>query len=145
MKFSEVLAISGQQGLFKYLAQGKTGIIIESLMDGKRMQVPSTARVSTLNDISMYTDAEDILLANVFQNMSDKLEGGAAISHKSSADELASAFADYLPNYDRYRVRPSDIKKVFSWYNILQGAGMTQFVEVEESDSEQAEEVEVAE
>lgn len=137
MKFSEVLAISGQQGLFKYLAQGKTGIIIESLMDGKRMQVPSNARVSTLNDISMYTEADDVLLATVFQNMSDKLEGGAALSHKAPSEELAEAFADYLPNYDKYRVRQSDIKKVFSWYNILQGAGMTQFVEEEEEVTEE--------
>lgn len=129
MKFTEVLAISGQPGLFKYLAQGKSGIIIESLADGKRSQVAASAKVSTLGDIAIYTEGEDMPLAEVFQAMSDKLNGGAAVSHKSSTEVLAAAFEEYLPTYDKYRVRASDIKKVFSWYNLLQGSGMTKFVE----------------
>lgn len=138
MKFTEVLAISGQPGLFKYLAQGKSGIIIESLADGKRSQVTASAKVSTLGDIAIYTEGEDMPLAQVFQSISDKLNGGAAISHKADTKELAAAFEEYLPTYDKYRVRASDIKKVFSWYNILQGAGMTKFVEepTEESKEE---------
>lgn len=129
MKFTEVLAISGQPGLFKYLAQGKSGIIVESLADAKRFQINASSKVSTLGDIAIYTDGEDMPLAEVFQSMSDKLEGGAAISHKSSTEDLAAAFAEYLPTYDRYRVRASDIKKVFSWYNLLQATGMTKFIE----------------
>lgn len=137
MKFTEVIAISGQPGLFKYLAQGKTGIIIESLSDGKRSQVTANAKVSTLGDIAIYTESEDMPLAEVFQSMSDKLNGGPAISYKSDTKELAKAFEEYLPTYDKYRVRASDIKKVFSWYNLLQGAGMTQFVEKEENKIEE--------
>lgn len=137
MKFKEVLAISGQPGLFKYLAQGKSGIIIESLADGKRSQVAASAKVSTLVDIAIYTEGEDMPLAEVFQAMSDKLNGGAAIAHKSDTAALAAAFGEFLPTYDKYRVRASDIKKVFSWYNLLQGVGMTQFVETEETKKEE--------
>lgn len=129
MKFTEVLAISGQPGLFKYLTQGKSGIIIESLSDGKRSQVTASAKVSTLGDIAIYTEGEDMPLSQVFQAMSDKLNGGPAMSHKSDTKELAASFEEFLPTYDKYRVRASDIKKVFVWYNILQGAGMTNFIE----------------
>lgn len=141
MKFTEVLAISGQPGLFKYLAHGKSGIIVESLVDGKRSQVTASSKVSTLGDIAIYTDGEDKPLAEVFQAMSDALNGGAAISHKADTRELAAAFAQYLPDYDRDRVRASDIKKVFSWYNMLQSTGMTKFVEepTEETSAEETE------
>ena len=131
MKFSEVLAISGQPGLFKYLAQGKTGIIVESLSDAKRFQINASSKVSTLGDIAIYTEGEDVPLSEVFQAMSDKLSGGIAISHKSATTELAAKFEEYLPEYDKYRVRASDIKKVFAWYNLLQQTGMTTFVEAE--------------
>ena len=141
MKFSEVLAISGQPGLFKYLAQGKSGIIVESLSDAKRFQINASSKVSTLGDIAIYTEGEDVPLSEVFQSMSDKLTGGAAISHKSATTELATKFEEYLPDYDKYRVRASDIKKVFAWYNILQAIGMTSFIEAE-TEEEQAQEKE---
>lgn len=131
MKFTEVLAISGRPGLFKYLAQGKSGIIVESLSDGNRFQVDASSKVSTLADIAIYTEAEDMPLSEVFQTISDKLKGGAAIDHKSQTDKLAEAFEEYVPSYDKYRVRASDIKKVFSWYNTLQAAGLSCFVEEE--------------
>ena len=132
MKFSEVLAIAGQSGLYKYLAHGKNGIIVESLADGRRFPVPSSAQVSALRDISIYTELEDKPLSEVFETMFEKLEGKPALSHKSAPAELAAAFAEYLPDYDQARVHASDIRKVFMWYNILQGTGMTEFVEKEE-------------
>ncbi len=135
MKFSEILSISGQPGLFRYLAQGKSGIIIESLAEGKRMQVSANSRISSLSDIAIYTEAEDMPLAEVFQTMFNSLEGAAALNHKSDINELVTAFEEYLPTYDKYRVRHSDIKKVFQWYNLLQGAGLTQFIETEEAES----------
>ncbi len=140
MKFSEILSISGQPGLFRYLAQSKNGIIIESLLDKRRTQVSSHSRVSSLNDIAIYTESEDMPLAEVFQAISDALQGGAAISHKSAPEALEAAFASYVPTYDRDRVRSSDIKKVFQWYNLLQQNGMTEFVEVaEEGNTEEVE------
>ncbi len=127
MKFSEILAISGQSGLYKYVAQGKNGIIIESLVDEKRMPVASNAKVSALIDIAIYTEGEDMPLADVFQVMHEKLSGAASISHKEPTAKLVSTFAEFVPTFDRYRVHTSDLKKVFQWYNLLQAAGMTDY------------------
>lgn len=139
MKFSEVIAISGQPGLFMYLAQSKAGIIVESLMDKRRFPVSATAKVSSLNDIAIYTEGEDMPLSQVFQAMSDKLEGKEAINAKSDIKELVKAFGEYLPSYDKDRVHNSDIKKVFTWYNMLVTYGMTEFVEKEEEQKEENE------
>lgn len=139
MKFSEVIAISGQPGLFMYLAQSKAGIIVESLMDKRRFPVSATAKVSSLNDIAIYTEGEDMPLSQVFQVMSDKLEGKEAINAKSDIKELVKTFGEYLPSYDKDRVHNSDIKKVFTWYNMLVAYGMTEFVEKEEEQKEENE------
>lgn len=139
MKFSEVIAISGQPGLFMYLAQSKAGIIVESLIDKRRFPVSATAKVSSLNDIAIYTEGEDMPLSQVFQAMYDKLEGKEAISAKADIKELVKAFGEYLPSYDKERVHNSDIKKVFSWYNMLVAYGMTEFVQPEEEQTEENE------
>ncbi|MEG1554006.1 MAG: DUF5606 domain-containing protein [Rikenellaceae bacterium] len=137
MKFSEVIAISGQPGLFMYLAQGKAGIIVESIVDKRRFPVSATAKVSSLNDIAIYTEGEDIPLAEVFQKMHDALNGKEAINSKSDIKELTKAFGEYLPSYDKDRVHSSDIKKVFAWYNMLIAYGMTEFVEKEDTQKEE--------
>lgn len=137
MKFNEILSIANMPGLYAYLAQGKSGIIVEALTDNRRTVVSSTARVSALSDIAIYTEGEDMPLSEVFQTMSDMLEGKEAISHKSSANELATAFATYIPSYDTDRVRASDIKKVFAWYNLLITNGMTEFVSAEDENEEE--------
>lgn len=139
MKFSEILSISEKPGLFKYLAQTNNGIIVESLIDAKRFPVSSTARVSTLIDIAIYTEGEDMPLADIFQIMHDKLEGKQSISHKSSAKELVNTFVDFIPSFDRDRVHTSDLKKVFQWYNLLQAAGMTDYnSELEDTEEEES-------
>jgi hypothetical protein len=103
------------------------GVIVESLLDGKRMNVASTARVSALTEISMFTEGEDIALANVFTNIWNYTGGKEAISHKESAEKIQEEFAKVLPEYDRDRVHVSDMKKCFAWYNILVNAGFTEF------------------
>lgn len=127
MEFKDILAISGQPGLFKYVAQANRGIIVESLLDGKRMTASSNSRVSALSEISMYTEGNDVSLASVFTSAYEHYKGGQAISHKESPEKLKAAFAEVLPDYDRERVHVSDIKKVFAWYNLLVGAGVTEF------------------
>lgn len=138
MELKDILAISGQPGLYKYVAQSMRGVIVESLMDGKRMNASATARVSALTEISMFTEGEDIALADVFTNIWNYTEGKEAISHKESADKIEAEFAKVLPEYDRDRVHISDMKKCFAWYNILVKAGFTEFKlptnEVEESE-----------
>ncbi|MBQ5736140.1 MAG: DUF5606 domain-containing protein [Alistipes sp.] len=127
MELKDILAISGQPGLYKYVAQSMRGVIVESLTDGKRMNASATSRVSALTEISMFTEGEDIALADVFTNIWNYTEGKEAISHKESAERITEEFAKVLPEYDRDRVHVSDMKKCFAWYNILVKAGFTEF------------------
>lgn len=133
MEFKDILAISGQPGLFKYVAKSNNGIIVESLTDGKRMNASAHSRVSALSEISMYTEGDDVALADVFASAYKLYDGKQGISHKESPEKLKAAFAEVLPEYDRERVHVSDIKKVFAWYNTLIAAGITEFTLPEES------------
>ena len=127
MELKEILAISGQPGLYKYVAQSTRGVIVESLLDGRWMNASASARVSALSEISMFTEGDDIALADVFTRIYEHTGGKAAIDPKSTPEQLKAAFAEVLPEYDRDRVHVSDIKKCFSWYNILVGVGFTEF------------------
>ena len=138
MEFKDILAISGMPGLYKYVAQSTRGIIVESLEDGRRTNASATSRVSALSDISMFTEGEDIALAEVFTRMYAHTEGKQGLSHKESADKMKAYFAEVLPEYDRERVHVSDIKKALAWFNILVAAGMNEFTLP--SDEETAEE-----
>ncbi len=129
-----ILAISGQSGLFKMVAESKNNIIVESLETRKRIPVYSTAKVSALEDIAIYTYEAETPLRDVFKAIADKEEGGKAISHKSSGNELKAYFEQVLPDYDKDRVYVSDIKKVLLWYNTLQENGMLDFSEEEEDE-----------
>ncbi len=127
MELKEILAISGQPGLYKYVAQSMRGVIVESLLDGRRMSASASAKVSALTEISMFTEGDDIPLADVFTRIYNHYEGKTAVDPKSAPEVLKTAFAEVLPEYDRDRVHVSDIKKCFSWYNILVTAGFTEF------------------
>lgn len=127
MEFKDILAISGQPGLYLYIAHSRNGFIVESLLDNRRSNVPASAKVSALSEISMYTEGEDIPLAEVFTKMYAYTEGKAALSHKESNEALKEFFGAVVTDYDRERVRVSDIKKAVSWFNLLVGAGMTEF------------------
>jgi hypothetical protein len=114
------IAISGYPGLFKVVAQTKNGVIVEGVADKKRLVAHSHFKISALEDISIYTTQEDTLLSNVFKSIFDKENGGQAISSKEAPVEQGKYLESVLPNYDKERVHNSDIKKLFSWYNILQ-------------------------
>lgn len=137
MELKEILAISGQPGLYKYVAQSTNGVIVESLLDGKRMNASASSKVSALTEISIFTEGDDLPLADVFTNIYNHTGGKEAISHKEAPEKLKAAFAEVLPDYDRDRVHVSDMKKLFSWYNILVVAGMTEFKLPEEETAEQ--------
>ena len=139
MELKDILAISGQPGLYKFVAQSMRGVIVESLTDGKRMNAAVTSRVSALTEISMFTEGEDIALADVFTNIWNYTGGKEAISHKESAEKIVEEFAKVLPEYDRERVHVSDMKKCFAWYNILVANGITDFEAAEENEAETAE------
>ena len=127
-----ILSISGQSGLFKMVAEAKNNIIVESLDTQKRIPVYSTSKVSALEDIAIYTETSDVPLKDILKAISDKEDGGVAISHKSSGNELKKYFEEVVPDYDKDRVYVSDIKKVLQWYNTLQEKEMLDFSENEE-------------
>lgn len=138
MVLKDILSIAGEGGLFRFIAQGKNSIIVEHLETNKRMAAHGTAKVSSLEDISIFTESEDIPLSKVFDLIYEKEEGGQAISHKSSGAELSDYFESVLPEYDRDRVYSSDIKKLLNWYNILQSLDMLKMDEPEEVEGEKA-------
>jgi len=127
MELKEILAISGQPGLYKYVAQSTRGVIVESLVDWRRLNAPASSKVSALTEISMYTEGDDIPLAEVFTRIYAHTGGKQAVSPKETPEKLKAAFAEALPEYDRERVHVSDIKKCFAWYNTLVAAGFTEF------------------
>lgn len=135
----DILAISGKSGLYKFVSQGRQGIIVESLENKTRTHTSAAAKISALEDIAIFTDDEDVPLRDVFKAIHEKESGGKAISHKSSANELKEYMEEVLPEYDKDRVYVSDIKKLIQWYNILHDYDMLNFDEEEEEEEEQEE------
>jgi hypothetical protein len=128
MALDKVLSISGKPGLYKLVTQTRSGFLAESLTDNKRISVGIQQNVSILSEIAIYTLSEEVPLKNVFKKISDKENGAeTSISHKASKDELEEYFFEVLPDYDEDRVYASDIKKVISWYNLLQKNNLLEF------------------
>ncbi|MBV1923274.1 MAG: DUF5606 domain-containing protein [Flavobacteriaceae bacterium] len=137
MSLEKILSISGKPGLYQLKNQTRGGFLAESLIDGKRISVSTRHNVSLLSEIAIYTLTEEVPLATVFSKISEKENGGEAINHKSSKDELEEYFFNVLPDYDEDRVYASDIKKVVQWYNLLTKHGITEFAPKEEVSSEE--------
>lgn len=135
---TKILSISGQHGLFRYLAQARGGAIVESLSDGKRTVAGANNRITTLADISIYTMAEEVKLKDVFLKIKEVLGDAAAPSPKADAEELKSLFKKALPDYDEDRFYVSHMKKVVEWYNELREKASLDFVEEEEEGETEA-------
>lgn len=132
-----VLSISGRPGLYKLVSQGKNMLIVEAIGNGKRLPAYAHDKIISLGDIAIYTLEEDIPLADVFDSIKEKNEGKTVdVKAMKNDKEIREYFATVLPDFDDERVYTNDIKKVFSWYNILVEAGMTDFkpAETEEID-----------
>ena len=136
----EILSISGKPGLFKLISKGKNMFIAESLIDQKRIPVYSKDKVVSLGDITMYANDGDVRLSRILQAIKQK-ENGEIISFSPSItpEELRTYFSQVLPDFDRERVYPSDIKKVMNWYNLLINSGLTEFEEEEGEKEEEKE------
>lgn len=128
-----ILSISGQPGLFKLVTETKNSIIVESLLNGKRMPAYSTSKISTLSDISIFTETGEVLLTDVFKRIK---ENGKSVSSKASSNEIKAFFEEVLPEYDKDRVYVSDMKKVVQWYLLLNDLNL-----LIETDEEKQEEV----
>jgi hypothetical protein len=119
MILKDILAISGEQGLFRFIAQGKNAIIVEHLETKKRSSAHGSAKVSSLEDIAIFTEKEDMPLGKVFDLIHEKENGGPSPDVKTDINKLKTWFEGILPEYSKDKVYNSDIKKVAQWYNIL--------------------------
>lgn len=110
----EILSISGKPGLQKLISNSSNAIIVESLIDGKRFPAYSNSKIIALEDISIYTEKEDIPLKEVFKRIYTKEEGKKTLSHKEANEKIIAYFNEIVPEYDKDRVYTSDMKKLFS-------------------------------
>ena len=136
---TRILSISGQSGLFNYVSQARNGVVVESLVDGKRSSFGMTSKMTSLADISIYTDEEEVKLQEVFLSMKEVLGDADAPSSKSAPEELKALFEKALPTYDRDRFYVSHMKKVVEWYNALKNHASLDFVNPDEEEAESAE------
>lgn len=136
----EILTVSGRPGLYKLLARGNNCLICESVDETKkRIPVQATDKVVSLGDISIFTDEGELSLGEVFQKIEDKYgkEEVKIEFRKAANDELNGFLAQAVPDYDRDRVYPSHIKKIICWYNILVKAGLNDFAEKQQENTEE--------
>jgi len=126
----EILSVTGKPGLFKLVSQGKNMLIVESLIDGKRIPAYTKDKVVSLGDIAIFTDDAEVPLGQVLESVKAKENGGlCSIDPKADNEKLRAYMTEVLPEYDRDRVYPSDIRKMIAWYNLLISAKITDFVE----------------
>lgn len=133
-----ILAITGKPGLFRLVSRGNNMLIVESLEDGKRFPTYARDKIVSLADISMFTLSDDKPLSEVLTLLAEK-QNTATIEFdikKADNDTLRTFFAEILPDFDRERVYPSDIRKLLLWYNLLIKSGITDFSVKEEDDQE---------
>ncbi|MEN9699665.1 MAG: hypothetical protein RLZZ301_863 [Bacteroidota bacterium] len=137
MQLNGIIAISGRPGLFKVIAQSKNSVIVESLIDKKRFPAYASERISTLDDISMFTYEEDVKLTDIFAKMLE-LYPTEGPSHKADMKELEAAMQQVLPNWDQERIYPSDVRKLFQWYNLLKSTNTFDAALAESSEATEA-------
>ena len=129
-----ILAITGKPGLFKIISHGNRMLLVEDLTTKKRTPVHTRDKVVSLGDIAMYTEGDDKPLSEILDLVYANKNGEKIDVKGMDNDALRAQFADILPDYDRDRVYPSDIKKLFTWYNLLMDAGFTKFTEDEKEE-----------
>jgi pyruvate/2-oxoglutarate dehydrogenase complex dihydrolipoamide acyltransferase (E2) component len=137
----EILIVSGNPGLYKLVSKGNNLLIIESLIDKKRSPAYPRDKVISLGDISIYADDEEVPVGKVLTAIKEKENGGDVSIDilKAQPDDLRAYFAEILPNFDRGRVYPSDIKKILKWYGLLMSNNITEFLKKEENKAEDEE------
>lgn len=137
-ELAKILSVRGHHGLFQYVAQSRSGAIAESLSDKKRTNFAATSGITTLEDISIYTQEGEVKLRKVFEKLHEVLGESDAPTSKASPDELKALFAKALPDYDEDRFYVSHMKKVVDWYNELKAYASLEFVDPEAEQEEGA-------
>lgn len=131
---SKIISVSGQHGLFQYLAQARNGIIAESLETKKRTAFDAHSRLTTLADIAIYTSEGELKIAEVFLAIKKALAGAEAPSSKSDEKTIVALFKKAVPGYDEDRFHLSHMKKVLDWYSDLEKNASLDFVKEEEEE-----------
>ncbi len=134
MELKDVISISGMSGLYKVVAQSKNGLIVESLSDEKRLPVSATQRVSSLVDIAVFTKKDDLPMKEVMKKIQAVDGGKLGVDPKADPKVLKDYFKKIVPDYDEERVYASDIKKILTWYELLNGKIDFNAAEVEEEE-----------
>ena len=129
MDLKEIMSVSGQSGLFRFISQGRNGIIVESFSDNKRSFINASIKVSSLEDIAIFTSEDEVPLKQVLKSIFEHENGGPAPDSKTSPEELKAYMEKILPAYDHERVYVSDIKKLVTWYNTLLSLNILSFEE----------------
>jgi hypothetical protein len=129
MDLKEIMSVSGQSGLFRFVSQGRNGIIVESFTDKKRSFISASQKVSSLGDIAIFTDGDEVPLKDVLKNIHNLEQGVTIPDGKSSPDILKKFMEKVLPTYNRDRVYVSDIKKLVSWYHAMLELNLLNFDE----------------
>ena len=137
-----IISVSGHRGLFRYVAQARNGAIVEALSSGNRICIDMKNRITSLEDISIYTDEGELKLRKVFEKLHEVLGENDAPTAKASADELKKLFAEAVPDYDGDRFYVSHMKKVVEWYNELKKYASLDFADAEQAAGEEAAEAE---
>jgi hypothetical protein len=133
-----IVSISGQPGLFKLVAETKNNIIVESLVTGKRIPAYSTSKISSLSDISIFTESGEISLSDLLKKMKER---ETIVSDKASSNEIKAFFEEVLPDYDKGRVYVSHMKKIIQWFELLSEKKLlTETEEEKKDDTEKIEE-----
>ena len=123
MDITKIITIAGKPGLHRVIAQGRQALIVESLTDAKRFPVPLSVRVSSLDEISMFTTGDDVPLKDVLAKLHEVAKGGASADPKADDDALWAALLKALPEADKERIYASDVRKLFTWYDQLLKSG----------------------
>jgi hypothetical protein len=140
MDLSKILSISGRSGLFQVVSQLKNAVLVESLLDKKRFPAFAHEKISSMEEIAVFTATEDKPLKEILKAIYDKQEGKPALDAKSDDKKLQAFFLEVVPDYDTERVYISDIRKIISWYNLLLEHNILDFTEKEEGKSEEKKE-----
>jgi len=141
MDFTKIIVVSGKSGVFKVVAQSRSGFITESLIDGKKMPISASNRITSVEDIVVFTETDEVKLKEVLKKMKDVTNGEPGVDHKSPDKEIIAFFSSVLPDYDKEKVYVSDMKKMIFWYNLLQKNNMLDFEDEEKPEEEQTSEV----
>ncbi len=133
---TKTLSVSGQHGLFHYIAQSRSGAIVEAFSDKKRTLFDFKSKITTLADISIYTEEGEMKLQQVFEKLHEVLGDAEAPTSKAAPEELKALFAKAVPDYDADRFYVSHMKKVVDWYNEIKRFASLEFTDPEAAEEE---------